>query len=178
MRAIRANEPEQQTAADNVLTEFFILGPDGWHQKKCDDELYRSTGRSDAAVHANKVRWNKNKQLTSPDGVQPQSGWIPNQNQKKQGSTSLDRSSESDVRPVSSGTRIRASFSPPTLEQVKAYILEKGYDVDPAKWINYYTANGWKVGRNPMKDWQAAVRTWTKDPQQKTKTESMFKGGI
>lgn len=48
----------------------------------------------------------------------------------------------------------------PTLEDVKAYCQERGNRVDPERFIDYYTANGWKVGKNPMKDWKAAVRTW------------------
>lgn len=51
-------------------------------------------------------------------------------------------------------------FAKPTLEEVKAYCLERGKGVDPQKWFDYYSANGWKVGKNPMKDWKAAVRTW------------------
>lgn len=48
----------------------------------------------------------------------------------------------------------------PTLEEVKAYCKERGNKVDPERWFDYYTSNGWKVGKNPMKDWKAAVRTW------------------
>lgn len=51
-------------------------------------------------------------------------------------------------------------FVKPTLEEVTAYCLERGKGVDPQKWHDYYSANGWKVGKNPMKDWKAAVRTW------------------
>ena len=51
-------------------------------------------------------------------------------------------------------------FAKPTLEAVQAYCLERGKGVDPQKWYDYYSANGWKVGKNPMKDWKAAVRTW------------------
>ena len=51
-------------------------------------------------------------------------------------------------------------FVKPTLEQVRAYCLERGKGVDAQKWYDYYSANGWKVGKNPMKDWKAAVRTW------------------
>ena len=51
-------------------------------------------------------------------------------------------------------------FARPTLDDVKAYCQERGNNVDPEKWFNYYSANGWKVGKNPMKDWKAAVRTW------------------
>lgn len=51
-------------------------------------------------------------------------------------------------------------FAPPTREELAAYIAEKGYKVDADRWLAYYESNGWKVGRNPMKDWKAAVRTW------------------
>lgn len=54
-------------------------------------------------------------------------------------------------------------FKPPTLEEVKAYCDEMQYSmVDPVRWFNYYSSNGWMVGRNRMKDWKAAVRTWTR----------------
>lgn len=48
----------------------------------------------------------------------------------------------------------------PTLDEVKEYCSERGNKVDPERWFDYYTSNGWKVGKNPMKDWKAAVRTW------------------
>lgn len=54
-------------------------------------------------------------------------------------------------------------FTPPTREEVAAYIAEKGYRVDPDRWMAYYESNGWKVGRNPMKDWKAAVVTWARN---------------
>lgn len=53
-------------------------------------------------------------------------------------------------------------FTPPTLEEVKAYCEEYGKMIDCEKFIDYYTSNGWMVGRNHMKDWKAAVRNWTK----------------
>ena len=54
----------------------------------------------------------------------------------------------------------RRVFSPPTLEEVREYCLKRGNSVDAKRWFNHYTANGWMVGRNKMKDWQASVRTW------------------
>lgn len=53
-------------------------------------------------------------------------------------------------------------FVPPTPEEVKSYCAERQNRVDPEKWLAHYEANGWRVGRNPMKDWRAAVRTWEK----------------
>lgn len=54
-------------------------------------------------------------------------------------------------------------FIPPTVEEVAAYCRERHNGVDPARFVDYYTANDWKVGRNKMKDWQAAVRTWERN---------------
>jgi len=51
----------------------------------------------------------------------------------------------------------------PTLEEISAYCVERRNNVDPEKWFDYYSANGWRVGRNPMKDWKAAVRTWERN---------------
>lgn len=69
-------------------------------------------------------------------------------------------------------------FKPPTLEEVRAYCQERKNDVDPERFIDYYTANGWHVGKNKMKDWRAAVRTWEKGtaaqhclPKQKVKED-------
>ena len=61
----------------------------------------------------------------------------------------------------------KGRFTPPTLEQVVSYCNERKNGVDAQRWFNYYTANGWKVGKNQMKDWQAAVRTWEKGSESK-----------
>ena len=53
-------------------------------------------------------------------------------------------------------------FVPPTEDEVALYCLERRNHVNAQKFVDYYSSNGWKVGRNPMKDWKAAVRTWEK----------------
>jgi hypothetical protein len=52
------------------------------------------------------------------------------------------------------------AFEKPTIEEVESYCSERGDVVDPQKWYSHYEAVGWKVGKNPMKNWRAAVRTW------------------
>lgn len=54
-------------------------------------------------------------------------------------------------------------FTPPTLDLVQSYITENNYTVDAERFINFYESKGWYVGKNKMKDWKAAVRTWAKD---------------
>lgn len=66
----------------------------------------------------------------------------------------------------------RSRFTPPTVDEVSAYCAEKGYTLDADRFVDYYTSNGWKVGKNPMKDWKAAVRTWNRKEQPNGKAES------
>jgi len=54
-------------------------------------------------------------------------------------------------------------FIEPTLEEVKNYCTERKNSVDANKWLNFYISKGWLIGKNKMKDWQAAVRTWEED---------------
>jgi len=51
-------------------------------------------------------------------------------------------------------------FTPPDIEDVKVYCKERKNSVDAEKWYNFYSAKGWMIGKNKMKDWKAAVRTW------------------
>lgn len=53
-------------------------------------------------------------------------------------------------------------FIKPTLQEVIDYCEEKRNGVDPEKWYNYYESNGWKVGKNSMKNWKACVNTWAR----------------
>lgn len=62
-------------------------------------------------------------------------------------------------------------FTPPTVEEVEDYINEKGYNIDAHKFVDYYTANGWRVGKSPMKDWRAAVRNWSRNNYQSDKKQ-------
>ena len=56
----------------------------------------------------------------------------------------------------------RTPMKRPTLEEVQACIAERGYNVDAELFMNHYESNGWKVGKNPMKSWRAALVTWQK----------------
>jgi len=51
-------------------------------------------------------------------------------------------------------------FIKPALGDVTAYCTERKNRVNPKAFMDHYESNGWKVGKNPMKDWKAAVRTW------------------
>jgi len=68
-------------------------------------------------------------------------------------------------------SKVKNIFIPPTLDEVRAYCQERNNDVDPEKFYDYYTANGWVQGkaRKPIKDWKACVRTWERNEKQRDK---------
>ena len=57
-------------------------------------------------------------------------------------------------------TKKNSIFRRPTVEQVAEYCEARGNNVDAAVFCDFYESKGWVVGRSPMKDWKAAVRTW------------------
>lgn len=56
----------------------------------------------------------------------------------------------------------RSKFVIPTFEEVAEYIAANNLNVDGSQFIDYYTSNNWMVGRNKMRDWQAALRNWAR----------------
>jgi hypothetical protein len=72
-------------------------------------------------------------------------------------------SDKGDCKRESESPKAQSRFIAPTVEQVQAYCKERGNSVDAQRWIDHYTSNGWMVGKNKMKDWKAAVRTWEKN---------------
>lgn len=62
-------------------------------------------------------------------------------------------------------------FTPPTLQEVQVYCMSRHNNVDPEKFIDFYSAKGWMIGKNKMKDWKAAVRTWEKGEKEVKKDE-------
>lgn len=69
-------------------------------------------------------------------------------------------------------------FSAPTVDEVRAYAQEKGFSIDPEHFVDYYTSNGWRVGRNPMKDWKATVRTWASRDRAQTPVQGAQSLGV
>lgn len=62
-----------------------------------------------------------------------------------------------------STTTKRKRFEKPTLSQITQYCLERNNNVNAEQFYDYYESNGWKVGKNAMKDWKACVRTWERN---------------
>ena len=71
----------------------------------------------------------------------------------------LKELNESAQKPKRQTTR----FKKPSIQDVIEYCVERNNSVDAERFMDHYESNGWKVGKNSMKDWKAAVRTWEKN---------------
>lgn len=67
----------------------------------------------------------------------------------------------------------KKKFEPPSVDDVRAYCKDRGNKVDPQKFVDFYSAKGWMIGKNKMKDWKAAVRTWEKS-ENKVASKNQF----
>ena len=89
------------------------------------------------------------------------------------GKVSIDKNS---IDKGSKGESVRGEkakrFYPPTLDEVKQYCEERKNNIDPMAFIDFYSSKGWMIGKNRMKDWKAAVRTWERKRKEESKTES------
>lgn len=123
----------------------------------------------------------------SHDALQNVTGGVTNDNESKSKSKnkSIDIDIEKDIKKendISPNVDIslekenepkKKKFIPPTIEEVRAYCLEKGYDIDAEHFINFYESKGWYVGKNKMVSWKACVGTWVKNnKKQQTKVIS------
>ena len=125
------------------------------------------------ADNANK-RWGKDdaNDATAYDGIPnvPPNG--KDTNDAKEKAKEKEKAKDNGIYGASAPTRApeqqgdacqkATRFVRPTVQEVADYCRERGNQVDAQRFVDYYTANGWRVGKNPMKDWKAAVRTWEK----------------
>jgi hypothetical protein len=101
----------------------------------------------------------KNKQTISKDEANVNVNVNVNDNEECK-SELINDNLNNNFKSIEIETIKNKKFIKPTLQEIQNYCLERKNNVDANKFYNYYEANGWKVGKNAMKDWKACVRTW------------------
>ena len=129
------------------------------------DELRKK--KSDGGKKGMANRWGNNLVNNSLNNIVNNNKIIEDKSKEDIKKLSIE-SKESADRPRN-GTAKRTAFVVPSPQEVKDYISEKGYTVDAQRFIDFYEAKGWMIGKNKMKDWRAAVRTWMRRPDEPQK---------
>lgn len=147
---------------------------------------YSSTGEETVLTGNERLVWLMIKPQIDRDNAHAED--VSN---KRRVAGSLSRSNCNQLQPIASNCSKRgeerrgkeeekkrkdSSFVAPTLAEVADYCRERSNNVDPQRFLDYYESNGWHVGKNPMRDWKAAVRTWEKTDNTKPamKTNNIF----
>ena len=141
-----------------AVQPFFTIENGHWRHGRIDEEFTRASDkqrnfeiRAQKAVAARKAQQQDAQQVEQQD--QQQVGDVT--------FTSTFTSTSTSTKEKRGASR----FSPPSVDEVKAYCADRKNKVNPETFVDFYAAKGWKVGNQPMKDWKAAVRTWEKREQ-------------
>ena len=153
------------TNIDNVRSAMKVLLELNMIEILDDSTIYMAEVSKMVGSETKWAEYKRNKKTTVLENVQTNSKTFPIEIEKE-----IDIELEKDKDIIKSDKPTRTRFKPPTKEEVEAYCLERNNQVDAERFIDYYTANGWCVGKNKMKDWKAAVRTWEKNGYANAKT--------
>ena len=124
-------------------------------------------------------RW-ANQKVPNDTNCASGNRWIPKctKNTEAEAEAEAEADAEADAESIGADKPpTRPRFCPPSVDDVKSYCTEKGYKVDPQRFVDYYESNGWMVGRNKMKDWKAAVRSWASKEQERP-TKPVYESSV
>jgi len=167
----------------SILDEFFVKTDRGYEKEKCNDII------KDYKKRANKNRKNgalggRPRKHAASEETQSVASGMPevtqdepkhNLNQELRTKNQEPLTTNHNIKDIaapSAPKRATKRFQVPTLDDVSGYCIERKNFVDAERFIDHYTSNGWKVGKNPMKDWKSAVRTWEKNSTVQPVTKS------
>ena len=137
-----------ESAVFNIMAETVIANNKAYAEK-C--EVNRQNAKKGGAPKGNQ---NAAKQPKTTERLKKQ---------PKQPDNDNDYDYESIKEKIDKKEKTTApQFTRPSVEEVRAYCIERGNNVDPEQFVAFYDSNGWKVGKNPMRSWKSAVITWEK----------------
>lgn len=141
---------------------------DSYEKKKERDRIYSAERRAKQRLLISANEKSSDSRLTSND----KSLSVAISEEEKEKEIELDKDNNiGDSNESRCSQRYkRKPFVQPTVEEVQAYCMERMNNVNAESFVDFYESKGWYVGKNKMKDWKAAVRTWEKGNKQTTYT--------
>jgi len=141
-----------------VLQEFFILSNDGYSNARIDSEIASFQSKSEKAKASAKARWDKNKNKNK--GLKDDAKAMRTQSEGNAKQETRNKKQKPFIKPL-----------PEEVEKyMKTYTTDKkkqvnNLELESEKFVDFYTAKDWMVGKNKMKDWKASVRNWFRNDE-------------
>ena len=149
-------EPETENMKVDYLLRVAIP------KQQADEEGYKA--KVEGGSRGGKQSQAKLKQASSiPQAYLEHTSSIPRAYLDKQEQEQEQEREQEQEHKKSGRIGAERAFRPPTLEEVRAYVESRGNRISAERFYDHYSANGWKVGRNPMKDWKSAARNWERN---------------
>lgn len=168
--ALNDLEPEDRLACYDAICQYALDGtvPELTGVPSAIFKMARPQIDANNQKYENGKKGGRPKTEPEPNDNQTVTKAKPNDNQTVTEPEPKEKDKDKDKEKVKEKTpkgvqKKSSRFSPPTKDQVEAYIREKGYSVDAERFVDFYASKDWMVGKNKMKDWQAAVRNWARD---------------
>lgn len=134
---------------ESVIKDFDLFENDGnvFWSVRIRQTIDNTKKVSDARKAASRQRWSRKQEK-------------PENPESRKTASHPPAKEELSLFPQPEEQKKRTYFKPPTVEEVAAYVKEKGYSVDAEKFFSFYDSKGWMIGKNKMQKWRAAVDTW------------------
>jgi hypothetical protein len=162
--ALYGTEPDFEALPDAAAIAFDLIKPtlDASRRKSESGKQGGSKTQANSKQTASKVEANCKLEETSSE-----------KENEKEGEKEVENECSLPPTPLSGERR---AFTPPSVGEVGQYCEERCNGIDPQAFVDFYAPKGWMIGKNKMKDWKAAVRTWERDPRRVQEQQNKFGG--
>jgi hypothetical protein len=147
---------------ERALTGFVLCRDDRFYHLKLAEKALEAWARSDAQRKRAHKRW---QGRGTPDAdAAAHAPAVPSRGDEKRGDEKRGQDTTGEeMSGARDATEPTGRFAPPSPEEVKKFAdSERLVDFDAARFVDHYTANGWCIGKSPMRDWKATVRNWAR----------------
>ena len=152
-----------------IIDDFLCLP--SWEKYQSADKLEKIREQNRLRKRRERAKMLPSADMSRDSHATVTQGHATDKEEDKERDIDIDKESKADKPPRA------PRFTPPSIDEVRAYCEERGNNVDPQRFIDFYAAKGWMVGRNKMKDWKAAVRTWEQRGNDSPRPQQQKSGG-
>jgi len=152
---------------DEDIYSKFDKDDDGlYFNKRLDSEINKRSKYSESRRNNRLSKSKKDEKDSNICGTHDDTYVLHMENENENENEDRNRDENANEKGTISAKK-SAVFIAPNLDEVTAYCRERKNSVDPESFIDFYESKGWMIGKNKMKSWKAAVRTWEKSEQRK-----------
>lgn len=140
-------------SSDRVKEKFIKDDRGRYYNLRLEEESNKRKAHSEKQRENIMKRWSKDKEVVIPPYQSGNTVVIPLENENENENVIININNNNIVKSNS-------VFKKPSIKEITNYCQERKNKIDPQTFNDFYESKGWMIGKNKMKDWKAAIRTW------------------